>query len=87
MLLFRSDNLYCHGVLHLKQQGLDTYLIEKDNRVKPTKFIYYCIEIIFIIIHMPYILCQMLLYNWPIIHCIAILHNSVAEKGGKIRWG
>ena len=29
VLLFRSDDLYCHGVLHLKQQGLDTYLIEK----------------------------------------------------------
>ena len=34
---------------------------------------------------MPYIyafLCQMLLYNWPIIYFIAILHNAVAEKGG-----
>ena len=38
VLLFRSDDLYCHGVLHLKQQGLDMYLIEKDNRVKPTFF-------------------------------------------------
>ena len=38
VLLFRSNDLYCHGVLHLKQQGLDTYLIEKDNRVKPTFF-------------------------------------------------
>ena len=38
VLLFCSDDLYCHGVLHLKQQGLDTYLVEKDNRVKPTFF-------------------------------------------------
>ena len=38
VLLFHSDDLYCHGVLHLKQQGLDMYLIEKDNRVKPTFF-------------------------------------------------
>ena len=30
-LLFRSDDLFSHGVLHLKQQGLDAYLIEKDN--------------------------------------------------------
>ena len=30
---------------------------------------------------------DVIVYNWPIIHCIAILHNSVAEKGGKIRWG
>ena len=37
-LLFRSDDLYHHGVLHLKPQGLDAYLIEKDNRVKPTFF-------------------------------------------------
>ena len=39
VLLFRSDDLYCHGVLNLKQQALDTYLIEKGNRVKST-FIY-----------------------------------------------
>ena len=37
-LLFRSDDLYCHGVLHLKQQGLDAYLIEKVIPVKPTFF-------------------------------------------------
>ena len=30
------DDLYCHGVLHLKQ--LDMYLIEKDNRVNPSFF-------------------------------------------------
>ena len=49
VLLFRSNDLYCHGVLHLKQQGLDTYLIEKDNRVKPTfsiKFIHHTHNII-----------------------------------------
>ena len=34
--LHHSDQLYCHGVLHLKQQGLHTYLIEKDNWVSPT---------------------------------------------------
>ena len=38
VLLFLSDDLYCHGVLHVKQQRLDMYLIEKDNRVKPTFF-------------------------------------------------
>ena len=35
VLLFLSDDFYCHGVLHLKQYG---YLIEKDNRVKPAFF-------------------------------------------------
>ena len=34
--LYHSDQLYCHGILHLKQQGLYTYLIEKDNWVSPT---------------------------------------------------
>ena len=29
VLLFRFDDLYCH--CHLKEQGLDTYLIKKDN--------------------------------------------------------
>ena len=34
--LYYSDQLYCHGVLYLKQQGLHTYLIEKDKWVSPT---------------------------------------------------
>ena len=29
--LYHCDQLYCHGVHHLKQPGLHTYLIEKDN--------------------------------------------------------
>ena len=37
-MLFLSDDLYCHGVLHLKQHRLNMYLVEKDNRVKPTFF-------------------------------------------------
>ena len=36
VLLFVSDDLYCHEVLHLKREGLDMYLIEKDNRVHHT---------------------------------------------------
>ena len=32
VLLFCSDDLFSHGVLYLKQQGLEVYLIEKDNR-------------------------------------------------------
>ena len=56
VLLFRSDDLYCHGVLHLKQQGLGMYLIEKDNRVNQSYIFlltctHNCIEIIFIIVH------------------------------------
>ena len=31
VLLFRSDNLYCHGVLHLKQQGLDNYVPDRKR--------------------------------------------------------
>ena len=38
VLLFLSDDFYCHGVLHLKQHGCNMYLIEKDNRVKPAFF-------------------------------------------------
>ena len=38
VLLFRSDDLFSHGVLHLKQQGFEVYLIEKDNRINPTFF-------------------------------------------------
>ena len=38
VLLFCSDDLFSHGVLHLKQQGLEVYLIEKDNRISPTFF-------------------------------------------------
>ena len=34
--LYHSDQLYYHGVLHLKQQRLHTYIIEKDNWVSPT---------------------------------------------------
>ena len=36
--LFHTDDLYCHGVLHLKQQGPHLYLVEKDNWVKPTVY-------------------------------------------------
>ena len=34
-----SEDLYCHGVLHLLRCGLHTYLVEKDNRV-PSSFYY-----------------------------------------------
>lgn len=30
-----TDQLYCHGVLHLKHQGSHAYLIEKENWVNP----------------------------------------------------
>jgi len=34
-----SEDLYCHGVLHLLRCGLHTYLVDKDNRV-PSSFYY-----------------------------------------------
>ena len=39
VMLCHIIDLHCHGVLHLKHQGLHTYLIEKDNRVTPTFFV------------------------------------------------
>ena len=35
VVLYHTDQLYCHGVLHLKHQGPHAYLIEKDNWVNP----------------------------------------------------
>ena len=35
VVLYHMDQLYCHGVLHLKQRGPNTYLVEKDNWVNP----------------------------------------------------
>ena len=37
-LICNITSLYCHGVLHLKQQGHETYLIERDHRSKHTLF-------------------------------------------------
>ena len=37
-LLCHSTNLYCRGVLHLKQRGQETYLIERDHWSKHTLF-------------------------------------------------
>ena len=34
--LYHSDQLYCHEISYLKQQGLHTHLLEKDNWVSPT---------------------------------------------------
>ena len=36
--LCHYNDLYCHGVLHLKQQGHETYLIERDHWAKHTLF-------------------------------------------------
>ena len=38
-LLCHVDNLYCHGVLHLKYYENDIYLIEKDNWIKPLLYV------------------------------------------------
>ncbi len=31
-LLCHVNELYCHGVLHLKPKGNDLYIVERDNR-------------------------------------------------------
>ena len=88
VLLFRSDDLYCHGVLHVKQQGLDTYLIESKTYIFLLSIMYTLIFIINTCI--VYFYGRYYFYELVTVYCshywliIAILQKF--SSGGRCTW-